>query len=370
MKKVNLLFATIFVAIITLSSCSSDDNTVNEGENGNEETGGGNPGEEDIEDREIPVSELADGITIQGGEKKSGSAPAPTGDVDFKLGFSEQNAFLTNGFDIDFTSTDPNIKGAYLQVTDVDGNKIDGYFDITDLKANQNGGKAFNQKKKVSAQAKMEGEDPTSYNINVNFDASLQPGKFCYEICIYDENNNISQIQEVCVNVEAWGGNADLAGEWVFDSEMSDEVESDEAIFECENGQSLTAPYEEKEKDIWTFVLTEDGVYYETYEEKGKRLDTNASLENCEAVYNTPYEENEKFSGNWSYDEDAKTLTAVDFAYEDFLNSANNETYPEGEVYFYNVKVEIVDGKLKITETDGVDDNGNPELLEYYFKKK
>ncbi len=372
MKKVSLLFASIFLASTFLISCSSDDSPADQGGGDGDPTGGGDPTtEENIEDREIPISELQSKITIENGTFIAGKeAPAPNGTLDFQLGITEQEGLLNSGFDIVFSSTSATVKGAYVVLKDVNGNNVDGYFDAGF--SNNSGGKTATIKKgrKATVNGKMAEENELT--VNVNFDASLQPGKFCYAICIYDEAGNISQIQEVCVNIEAWGGNTDIVGEWIYNrSEGTVIVTPDNTTdISCENGQSITnvSTYIE-ERDTWTLTLSEDGIYVEVYDELGQRLDYLQSEKDCEAVYFEDVDL-DKYSGNWAYNEQAKTLTTIDFMYEDLLDATNNETYPDGSVYFEGAKVEIVNAELRITET--FDDNGDgiTETETYIFKRK
>ena len=356
MKKLNSLFALIFVTSLFLFSCSDDDNN--------------NTDTSSSEDREIPVTELTNGITISGAKLKTGTPPSPTGNLDFQISTVEQQAFLNNGFNISFTSTG-NITGAYIQFKDVNGNNADGYFDIPSTAfGTDNGGKisGIRGKKSTFSKTKINEED---LQINVDFEESIAPGKFCYAICIYDADGNISQIQEICVEVDAWGGNASIADEWIFDREEPEDIENgDTATINCQNGSTLTdIPYNKVEKDDWILVLNENGTYYEIYEEKGARLDIQESEVTCSPTYNDIYEYHEKYSGNWAYNEEAKTITVIDFKYEDLLDSNNNEEYPEGYVYFENTKIEVISGELVITDTYN-DGNGDIVIEKIIFKRK
>ncbi|GGX07286.1 hypothetical protein [Aquimarina muelleri] len=354
MKKLNLLFTTVFLVSTFLLSCSSDDN--------------GNSGES--ENNQISIEQITNGVTIAGAKLETGTPPSPTGLLNFEISKTEQDGFLNNGFNISFASTG-QIKGAYIQFKDVNGNNSNGYYDVPkEAFGNSDGVKisSINGKKKVSLRTKINGEG--DLQINVDFKESVPVGKFCYAICIYDANGNISQVEEVCVQVNSWGGNSAIVGEWIFDREEPADIENGATTtIECENGNTLTdVAYNMEEKDEWVFVLNEDGTYYETYDEKGKRLDAQASSLNCTAVYTETYEYKDKYSGNWSYDNEKKTITVVDFKYEDLINAAESEEYPDGSVYFEAAKIEIIAGELVITDSYN---DGNITVTEkIIFKRK
>ncbi len=354
MKKLNLFFTSIMFVSVFLFSCSSDDDSpaVDDGAN--------------AEEREIPVAELTSGITIPGAKMETGTPPSPSGALNFVTSTAQKEAFLNNGFNISFTSTGA-VAGAYIQFQDVNGNAVPGYFDIPSTAFNNGDGNktsGIKGKKKTLFTSKMNEEG--ELEINVDFEETVSPGKFCYAICIYDAEGNISQIEEVCVEVESWGGNTTIVGEWIFDrEEPTDPENNDTTTIQCENGSTLTdIPYNMEEKDEWIFVLNEDGSYYETYDEKGKNLDIQQSQTSCTAVYTNEYMYNDKYSGNWAFNEEAGTLTVVDFKYENLLNTEQNEEYTDGSLYFEGAKVEVIDGELVIT---GLDGDPNEKVI---FKRK
>ncbi|WP_103864384.1 hypothetical protein [Aquimarina sp. I32.4] len=357
MKKLNLFFAGVLLASVCLFSCSSDDDN---------KDNGAPAGDNVAEEREIPVSELKSGVTIPVGKLESGTPPTPTGTMNFSINTTQQEAYLTKGFNISFSSTD-QVAGAYIQFKDVNGTPIEGYYDVQEF-ITSGGGKsaAIKGRKNAVITSKM---NEGNLEIDVDFAATVAPGRFCYDICIYDEQGNISQIEEVCVEVEAWGGNDAIAGEWIFDREEPNDIENEiGATIECENGETLTdVPYNQEEKDVWIFVLNADGTYYESYDEKGKSLDNTASATNCSAVYTNEYEYKEKYSGNWAYNEENETISIVDFKHEN-LTTNTVDNYEEGEVYFEGDKVEVINGELVITT---IYNEGGVDVTEkIIFKRK
>jgi len=244
----------------------------------------------------------------------------------------------------------------------VDGNKSESYFDIPASAFNNEsdlGRKKLNTSKSKLKSAKIISqnfvEEDLMNTINIDF-GTVPAGKFCYDICLYDSDNNIYVLQEVCVTVEAWGGNDAIVGSWIFDREEGGREDEGKVNAMCQNGSSITVDAEMNIKDDWEFNLNANGIYFEVYDEEYKNLDFMKTEEQCEAVY---LEESEffkgQYSGNWAYNEDNNTLTVIDFSFEDFLNPDENENFEEGELYFEGVKAEIVNGQLVLTDIDEID---------------
>ncbi len=341
-----LSYAMACASVIFFASCSDDDPGVDpniEIANNQNLT----------EERSITTSELSQGVEIFGASKETGTAPAPTGNLAFQVESNSQEAFQATGFDIEFT-TSTEIAGAYVQLKDVDGNNAEGYFDIPATSINANGRRRSvkNGPIKPSPFGKRKAEG--SLSIEVDFSTAVLPGQFCYEICVYDEAGNISAPQEVCVEVEAWGGNAEIVGEWVFvRSEPINENEIDLLTINCDSGQTLEEVPETKElQNDWIFVLNADGSYYEQYFVEEEPLDEEQTAANCSPVYEeAQVTEDDKYLGFWAYNEEAETLTVVDFESIDNVDGDSFE-YEEGSVYLEGVTVEVINGELVIMETE------------------
>ncbi|OEK07734.1 hypothetical protein A8C32_16650 [Flavivirga aquatica] len=355
MKKLNLLFILTVFTTLTFTSCSSNDDS-NSGSK-EEETG----------TVKIPLTTIEQGVSIEGAVKNQGTPPAPNSNLDFQISTTNQDAFLNSGFNIQFASND-NIAGAYIVLKDTDGNNASDYLDVPASAFNNEGGsksgKSSAKSKKVDRSTTNKAkEDEENDTIKVSFDTHVPVGNFCYDICLYDASNNISQIQTICVTINSWGGNTSIVGEWVFDRE--DDNNNNSTTITCDNEDTIEANYDKIIKEEWTFVLNEDGTYYEIYNDEFQSLNYSESEASCTVTYDTEIKkENEKFSGNWTYNEDDKTLTVIDFKREDFIDSSKNEEFENGEVYFAKVIVEVISGQLVITETDGDD------IIKIYFNKK
>ena len=347
MKKLNLFALSALLFSLTFVSCNSDDEA---------NPSLGNPDVANEQNREeeavIPMSQLSRDLVITGATKETGTPPAPNGAVDFRIATDLQEAFQQTGFEIRFSS-DSDIAGAYIQFQDADSNPMDGYYDVPVSFINgRTATKSVSLKKSPLANART-AEDEDERTINVDFDKALPAGTFCYTICLYDEAQNVSQVEEVCVEVEAWGGNATIVGEWIFDREESSEDEDDDPYtITCDNGQDLPVTEHEDNEREWLFALNEDGSYYEIYDSKYYKLNDSTSRADCVVTYGELKVSKKKYSGHWAFNEREETLTVVDFAFEDLLDSENNEKYEDGSLYFEGVTIEVVNGELVLTETE------------------
>lgn len=341
-------FTLLLTSFICLTfSCSKDDNN----SSGSSEDIA--KAQNETENRTIPTSEIESGVRIEGATSKPGLPPSPNGSLDFQISTDKQEAFQEAGFDIQFSTTS-NIEGAYILFQDSEGNKLNNYLDVP-LSSLQ-GKKSANKRTKVSKKHnKLSTSNKVStendYILDVDFD-NISPGTFCYEICLYDDNGNISAIQNICIEVEAWGGNSSIVGKWIFDRTADETEENGSTSIDCESGETITVNYRSNnDKETWILVLNADGTYYETYEGSEEYIDYDASRSSCSAVYETSIYE-DKYSGNWAYNEDKETLTIIDFKYEDLLDASENETYPDGSVYFdgINTTANVVAGELVIVD--------------------
>lgn len=359
MKFFKKLF-TLLVLMTLIYSCSSDSN-------------GDNGGDEDLaekqnklEDAPIALSNLNSGISIEGATKNAGIPPQPTSNLDFQLNSSSIEAYQSSGFNLKFSSSEANIAGAYILFKDLDDNVASEYFDVpvsSFLTSKSNAVKNSKSSRFMnSSKAKVDGD----YEIDIDFGDSFPPGQFCGDLCIYDSQNNVGQIVTVCVEVEAWGGSASIVGEWIYESGTNDD---DKEQIDCENGESIEVSYDEPIKEEFVLIIESDGDFAIDGDEEYKSLDWQATRNACEATYlDEVYKDNYRESGKWAYNEVNKTLTLVLFKYEDFLEPQYNEDYLNGVLLFEGDKVEIINGKLVITET--FTEEGQTYTDVYTFRRK
>ncbi len=355
---------TLFVFLFSMFvlSCSSDDNASVEEEMVEQPETPETPEEPETpetpeeptdpnaaEDRMIPLQELESGLVIEAAVKRTGTPPTPTNNLDFKINTAKQEAFLTNGFNISFSSDD-DVTGAYILVQDTEGNASNSYFEVplTDnqtLKSKRV--KTTHSRKQELSQKRVDDD----FTIDIDFNSTIQPGQFCYEICLFDANGNISSIQKICVEVEAWGGNTAIVGEWlnISTSTNGEDITTSSTSIRCDNGEDITVLYPESD---WVLTLKANGDYEETYTATSNSIDFEASRASCSPQYDT-IAVNETYSGKWAYNEEKQTLTIIDFAYVNNLNSSENSTFPNGSVYFDGnaTKASVTNNQLTIVET-------------------
>ena len=180
---------------------------------------------EQLEQTPLGANDVSDNLLISGGTEMEGMPPAPNGTLSFDASGTSKSAFLGEGFDISLNS-DSQIVGAYIQIKTEDGTSADSYYDIN-IDANASDNKSSKKINKRSSKAVMTQKE-NDISLDVDFTNEIEPGIFCYEICVYDGEGNISEPQEVCVTVESWGGFAAAVGNWNMTKE--EEVKEDGSV--------------------------------------------------------------------------------------------------------------------------------------------
>ncbi|MFD2727761.1 hypothetical protein [Hyunsoonleella rubra] len=346
MKTLKLYVYAIMALSIMNYSCSSDSDSGSG--SGNEELANQ---QNQTEETPIETSALESGVEIQGATKNNGTPPAPNSNLNLTLDSPVAEAQQKSGFNLKFSTTEADVAGAYLQFKDLDGNTAGNYFDVAssnfvaDKKANIKGS-ATSKGGLFSKGSSLEDGD---YEIDVDFGDDIPAGQFCADLCIYNSQEQISQIVTVCVEVEAWGGNASLVGEWeIIDSTDDDELET----INCNNGENVEVFYYQTISESNSLKIESDGDYIYSDNEEFKFLDYQATSDNCSATYNDEvFNYSIKESGKWSFNESDNTLTLVLFKYEDLITPADSYDEPNGELILEKAAVSFVNGNLIITET-------------------
>ena len=158
-----------------------------------------NPAEEVYMD----ISDVESGISIENSALVNGSISNATG-TSFSLQSNTVSGYQEYGFDLSL-QTSTEISKIYMQLLNEDGTASENYFSI-DLVSNT-------LPRTVAARTSSEA---VFTDLHVNFDDSIGPGRFCSYISVLYLNGVISTYEEVCVEVEAWGGNPNLVGDWEF----------------------------------------------------------------------------------------------------------------------------------------------------------
>lgn len=357
MKKFSLSLLVVVLATTTLLiSCGSETTVVDEDKKIAENQNA-------LEDNKIDVSLLEKGITIEGAKKLMGVPPSPNGVLDFKLNKSGGSAIQKTGFNISFSSDD-QIAGAYIRFKDVDDNATSDFFDVPNsyfVSSKQTSVTMFNGvTKKDNKFFKNDLED----TINVKLNSTIPAGEFCYEICLYDADNNISSIETVCIVVEAWGGNADVVGEWFLDR-------IDEGVTEvnCYSGDIVeVSEYIKVRNGEESFIrLGKDGTYNDLIKDESALLNVIQTSIDCEVSYTDYVKREQEREGNWAYNEEDNKLIISVFKFRDLLNSSNTEEYDFGEELYNDITIKkLTDTELILEESD----QSENFTVTYYFKRK
>ncbi len=371
MKK-SITTALIAGAII-MASCSKDD----------KETDGGisDDAVEQLENTPLQADEVSDNMIILGATKNDGAPPTPNDGISLDLSGAENTAFLSEGFNIPLSSNG-SLVGAYLQIKTNDGELADSYFDI-DITANQAGKSSVSSILKSWKEKRGLTKKEDEVVLDVDFEAAIEPGTFCYVLCVYDGEGNISNPQEVCVTVESWGGNSAAAGKWNYVKEeitrqgetevyRVDEPDCYEFSDFCANQEEYQAS-ECYTLDYGILEINADGTFSLDFKGEDENLNYEASYEQCEAVYDAKTIYRVQTSGYWAYvdAENRLTLVGYDFSIEE-QGSSESETLGNGEGELVYDGTAIFDGNmLSIVEEEDDDDDGiSDSRYEYFFEKE
>jgi len=282
----SILKTIVLTLLIFIASCSK-----NEG-NSNKEL------EKEAENKEvvpIDVAIVSDNVIIAGATKEIGAPPTPNEAISLDMSNTSKTALLNEGFEISLDS-DADVVGAYVQFKGNDGTLADSYYDIDVIANNINSKnvKSHSTLLKKTGISKVDDE----VTIDIDFGSKIKPGTFCYEICVYDGEGNISAPQEICVTVESWGGNSDIVGTWQVKKIILIDDNNDNMIRTLITGEpncSEDEIYCCETTEIITLVFNADGTYSANNKGTNSVLDEDAFNNNCEIKfkkYNYNYNEN------------------------------------------------------------------------------
>ncbi len=367
-----LEYLLIAALLCMIYSCSSDDSQ------GNAIT---TEEAEELESVQLEADEVSTNVVIAGANKVQGNPPAPNGAISLDVSNSTGTAFLGEGFDISWSS-DGNPIGAYIQFLSNDGIAAQDYFDVN-IAANLSGKRGvatfLNHGNQKSNALNAKNDDTA---INVDFGVDLPPGQFCYEICVYDEQGNISEPQQVCVTVESWGGMDDMEGNWIMVREERSEggqnvvfETGQEACysytFECVNGQAIEA------SECYTRISGEvringDGSYRAEFDGTDRWTDQGASFENCQPVFNEETFEDIS-EGKWAFVMGSNRLTIVEYYFKGIIDGELDEEFnlDVGDAQLVlDGTIELNGDSFVITETSDEDGDGIDETNKYFFERQ
>ena len=357
MKKMKAVLFTLSLAL--MASCSSDDTTIEPVMDNGPVNPVSNPEpEEPVVDNASET--IFENVQIQGGTEREGLPPTPNQGISLVLATEDDAAFPEVGFAIPFES-DGDVTGAYIQFKAEGKEFADSYYDVS-LEDNMATAKTA---KKPGVFAKRPSEDA----FQIDLTESLDTGTFCYAICVYDANGNISAPQEFCVSITSWGGNDALLGDWNllrsvdFANGIADTVtvgveRCDAPIGNDPNNTCYLFEYE-------TLLFNEDGTFIVEIRESHR----NPAIETTYTNYDI-----ERLTGNWSFDADSGRLYLVIFKYEYEENGLLLETeeYANGDEEIVAAqRIELGTDTLNVVfvEADLAGDGNIDESYTAYYER-
>ncbi len=333
-----------------------------------------NSGEEIAKEKEpLAVDLVANNVIIAGATKEEGVPPAPNGPISLDVSNTSKTALLNEGFEISLDS-DANVVGAYVQFKSNDGAVADAYYDIN-VDDNSFSNKGIKKSlTKRGQKAELTSKVDTDVTLDVDFEDVIEPGTFCYVICVYDAQGNISAPQEVCLTVESWGGNNDLVGFWELtkDEYTQDGETSLQNIGEENCFDQTTKLCDDVMIDIdlgcttvnlHNILFKEDGTYEYNYKETNKSaiILSEVSCNQSHRVYEFTY--NSK--GKWAYISEENRLVMIDYSYNSIdAGTTKAEEYDLGEgEELYDVDIELNGNDFSFV------DSYDQRVEKYYFIK-
>lgn len=355
-----LFFSFLFMGLII--SCGKDDGPEPKKDEVAQETPKDVDGDdEDTDDVDETESEtpsveesnfITDNVIINGGTKIEGTPPTPNGMIDMDLSNATTSGVLDDGFTIPLLS-DADAVGAYVQFRATDGAVSESYYDIV---LSENQGESGKTKKGTRYSETVKSArftaKTTDNELDIDLGVEIEPGEFCYIICIYDANGNISNPQEVCVTVNAFGGDDALVGTWnllryedTADGQIDIDVIGEEECFvnncETEEYSRLTFNADGTFKSMTRFINREQG-----------------------SAYSGKFDEYVT-EGKWSFPAGGNSdLVVVSYYYRhtDENGMQEEDTYLEGEsedvIVVEAENIEVTDTMLNITTQYDDDDDG------------
>jgi len=354
---------------IVLASCSEDETST-----------ANNVDDQAVEEQEqtpIEANTIADNVVINGATQNTGTPPVPNEAISLDVSSSSTTALLGEGFEVEIAS-DGNLVGAYLQFKSNDGTVSDSYYDI-DLNANASN-KGLQKGLKLSkrnAKSTLKEEETT---LDVDFNSTIEPGTFCYVICVYDNEGNISAPQEVCVTVEGWGGNNDIVGNWEATKEqtINDNGTSEFIVGERDDCYEETILCDNMDEimvslcyvqDYGLMEISADGTFSLDFKSTQDVLDYDTTRMQCQGVIEAS-EYRFQVDGYWAYVSEESRLTLVGYDFN-ILEDGDTEieTLPSGSgELVFDGQAELIGNELIITET--YEDFEFEETYKIFFEKQ
>lgn len=360
--KLHLVLITLLFMQLFVISCSEKDN-----ETGMEEDN--TPSLHDAAEK------LSSQVIIKGAIKKEGIVPNKKGEITLEPVEAKTGsiALLDEGFELPlFVESDSDVIGAYIEF----GLKPEGdnttffsassYYDVNLIENNL--GSKTSKEKMIKKNSPSLSAKFSYKELDVDFSKEIATGQICFFISVYDGNGNISESQQICLDVLPWGDNSDLIGKWNYtkkekyppQGEVKEITLGEEDCFNdtlnCSNGDSLEFSYCTTITDR-SYEFFADGTY--TYKSTNliAGLDFQSSYDNCELVSNNSENIVEE-KGKWVYNSDANSIILANYEYN--TGDSNNVNELGGAFVTSLTKVVIESNAFSFGwPLTGIDINGD-----------
>ncbi|MFK7900256.1 MAG: hypothetical protein AB8B61_05825 [Cyclobacteriaceae bacterium] len=294
MKRINSILLFTFLGIFTaiLTNCTKEEEEEVAAAIANVDLSDGNA--------------LTDAITIADAVERTGTPPTPSSDP-AAPSLSDSGDSLTTlqgeptQLKVEITDS---TSGVYIQFAGADS-----YLDIPISSATSRNGVII---------GRISEEDDNEFILDLELPDNIEPGEFCFEFCLYDRQNRVSNVITKCVVVKEIGGaGADfITGVWnIFDFDgvpignEETEIETDSAYCSIEDSVVTFERTRFKTTDYLRLSFAENGAA--RLEEKQRDTDQEYNSTTC-TIENNPEETDIRDdSGAWTYDSEEDILFFV-----------------------------------------------------------
>ena len=366
------------------------------------------------EEVSLDQNAFTDNVEVNSGNVFQGSI-TPNSTTTFEVENADNLiAVVDNGFGLDLSVPD-NTQGALIQFKNVDGDLADSYIQIERFPDNSSKSLRSSKKSRFKHQDKKETESKTynknstgQFSFDIDFGEGISAGQICFNVHIYDDNDNISAGIEICVTINNFGGGPnEIHGIWEYYQEgtegenlnawgdygeepyqysyyVGDERVEINGCFDpscnaevCYNEEGEFQGYAKisnlQERDY--IILNPDGSYEDRYETIISQFpEIVGSIDLClEDEYDgdlfkfakNPYQTTvtNVYYGKWSYDEATGTIGIFDYSDQTLdsggtLLSSSLEVYDEPYDYFSNgTFVEVNGDTMTLREPSSYSDD-------------
>jgi len=381
-----------------------------------------------ITEEEVSLDQNAftDNVEIESGNVFQGSI-TPNSTITFEVENSQNLiAVVDHGFGLDLSVPD-NTDGALIQFKNQDGDLADSYIQIerfpetNDMRSSiiKSTKSKFSPLKSKNEKSNLFSNRSSSsqWSFDIDFSEEITAGQICFNVHIYDNNDNISAGFEICATINNYGGGpSGLIGKWRYVSyvyiedgveitEPFTDLEEDDYIIECVDYDSGTeendytyesfghVPYPNDFEHNAYIVFHENGDYEDLYESIiPSQPEIIGSFDNCIEDWESNCNEYESYCedldllnyignfypttitntylGKWSYDEDSNTIGIWDYSFQSIdsegdLFDEEEDVYDEPSPYYDNGTLVEIDGNtLTLTEYNSWDDSYHKTIFE------